>query len=63
VEKMLKCLAEFDAESADYLESNRELFRSLFEAERFTAFEQQVQGYALLDAHAALEAAAQAHLG
>ncbi len=61
VEQMLKMLAEFDAEAADYLDTHRDIWRSVLGAQGFTAFEQQVQTYALREAHAALIKAAAAH--
>jgi signal transduction histidine kinase/CheY-like chemotaxis protein/HPt (histidine-containing phosphotransfer) domain-containing protein len=57
VERMLQRLADFDADAADDLEIHREVFRALLGHDGFTAFEAHVQGYALGDAHAALDAA------
>jgi two-component system sensor histidine kinase/response regulator len=61
VEQVLKQLSEFDAAAADGLEANRVLLASLFSAEEFRRFEQQLQGYAFGEAQALLERAARAH--
>jgi two-component system sensor histidine kinase/response regulator len=58
VEQMARHLAEFDAAASDCLEANRGVFASLFSAEEFGKFEQQVQGYAFGEALAQLEQAA-----
>jgi two-component system sensor histidine kinase/response regulator len=58
VEQMTRHLAEFDAAASDCLEANRGVFASLFSAEEFGKFEQQVQGYAFGEALAQLEQAA-----
>jgi len=58
VEQMTRHLAEFDAAASDCLEANRGVFASLFSAEEFGKFEQQVQGYAFGEALAQLERAA-----
>jgi two-component system sensor histidine kinase/response regulator len=63
VEQMTRYLAEFDAAASDYLEANRGLFASLFSAEEFGKFEQQVQGYAFGEALAQLEQAVRASHG
>jgi two-component system, sensor histidine kinase and response regulator len=63
VEQMTRHLAEFDAAACDCLEANRGMFASLFSAEAFGKFEQQVQGYAFGDALAQLEQAARASHG
>jgi two-component system sensor histidine kinase/response regulator len=63
VEQMTRHLAEFDAAACDCLEANRGLFASLFSAEEFGKFEQQVQGYAFGEALAQLEQAARASHG
>jgi two-component system, sensor histidine kinase and response regulator len=60
VEQMTRHLAEFDAAASDCLEANRGVFASLFSAEEFGKFEQQVQGYAFGEALAQLEQAARA---
>ena len=60
VEQMTRHLAEFDAAASDCLEANRGVFASLFSAEEFGKFEQQVQGYAFGEALAQLERAARA---
>ena len=60
VEQMTRYLAEFDAAASDCLEANRGVFASLFSAEEFAKFEQQVQGYAFGEALAQLEQAARA---
>jgi two-component system, sensor histidine kinase and response regulator len=60
VEQMARHLAEFDAAASDCLEANRGVFASLFSAEEFGKFEQQVQGYAFGEALAQLEQAARA---
>ena len=60
-ERMLQRLADFDADAADDLDTHRDVFRALLGHDGFTAFEGQIQGYALGDAHAALEAALSAH--
>jgi two-component system sensor histidine kinase/response regulator len=60
VEQMARHLAEFDAAASDCLEANRSVFASLFSAEEFGKFEQQVQGYAFGEALAQLEQAARA---
>jgi len=60
VEQMTRHLAEFDAAASDCLEANRGVFASLFSAEEFAKFEQQVQGYAFGEALAQLEQAARA---
>jgi len=57
VEQMTRYLAEFDAAASDCLEANRGVFASLFSAEEFGKFEQQVQGYAFSAALAQLEQA------
>ena len=57
VEHMTSLLAEFDAEAGDYLEAHRGMFASIFSAEQFAEFEQQVQGYAFGEALALLESA------
>jgi hypothetical protein len=57
VERMLQRLADFDADAADDLDTHRDVFRALLGHDGFTAFEAHVQGYALGDAHTALEAA------
>jgi hypothetical protein len=59
VEKLLKALDEFDADSAELVEANRDLLRSLM-GDSFATFERHVQGYSLQDAHAALLEAARA---
>jgi two-component system, sensor histidine kinase and response regulator len=61
VEQMTRHLAEFDAAASDCLEANRGVFASLFSAEEFGKFEQQVQGYAFGEALAQLEQAAGAY--
>jgi hypothetical protein len=61
VERTLQRLADFDADAADDLDTHRDVFRALLGHEGFAAFEGHVQGYALGDAHAALEAALNAH--
>jgi hypothetical protein len=58
---MLQRLADFDADAADDLDTHRDVFRALLGNDGFTAFEAHVQGYALGDAHAALEAALAVH--
>lgn len=58
VAQMTKHLAEFDAAASDCLEANRDLFASLFSAEEFGTFEQQVQGYAFGEANPRLQQAA-----
>src|SRR5436189_3051564 len=58
VEQMTRHLAEFDAAASDCLEANRCVFASLFSAEEFGKFEQQVQGYAFGAALAQLKRAA-----
>jgi two-component system, sensor histidine kinase and response regulator len=63
VEQMTRHLAEFDAAASDCLEANRGVFASLFSAEEFGKFEQQVQGYAFSAALAQLEQAARASHG
>jgi hypothetical protein len=63
VEQMTRHLAEFDAAACDCLEANRGMFASLFSAEEFGKFEQQVQGYAFGEALAQLEQAARASHG
>jgi signal transduction histidine kinase/DNA-binding response OmpR family regulator len=60
VQQMTRHLAEFDAAASDCLEANRGVFASLFSAEEFKKFEQQVQGYAFGEALAQLEQAARA---
>jgi two-component system sensor histidine kinase/response regulator len=60
VEQMTRHLAEFDAAASDCLEANRGVLASLFSAEEFGKFEQQVQGYAFGEALAQLEQAARA---
>ena len=57
VEQMTRYLAEFDAAASDCLEANRGVLASLFSAEEFGKFEQQVQGYAFSAALAQLEQA------
>jgi HPt (histidine-containing phosphotransfer) domain-containing protein len=57
VAQMSKHLAEFDAAASDCLEANRSVFASLFCAEDFVRFEQQVQDYAFGEAQAQLEQA------
>jgi two-component system sensor histidine kinase/response regulator len=61
VERTLQRLADFDADAADDLDTHRDVFRALLGHEGFATFEGHVQGYALGDAHAALEAALNAH--
>jgi len=63
VEQMTRYLIEFDAAASDCLEANRGVFASLFSAEEFGKFEQQVQGYAFGEALAQLEHAAGASHG
>ena len=63
VEQMTRYLAEFDAAASDCLEANRGVFASLFSAEEFAKFEQQVQGYAFGEALAQLEQAARTSHG
>jgi len=63
VAQMTKHLAEFDAAAADWLETNRRVFASLFPAEAFGKFEQLVQGYAFDEAQAQLEKAVRARTG
>src|SRR5437588_10805461 len=63
VEQMTRHLAEFDSAACDCLEANRGMFASLFSAEEFGKFEQQVQGYAFGEALAQLEQAARASHG
>jgi len=58
VAQMVKQLGEFDAAASDSLEAHRAAFASLFSAEDFGKFEQQVQGYAFGEALAQLEHAA-----
>ena len=58
VAQMIKHLAEFDAAAADCLEANRNIFASLFSAEEFGKFEQQVEGYAFGEASLQLQPAA-----
>ena len=58
VEQMTRHLADFDAAAADCLAANRAALASLFSAEEFGKFEQQVQSYAFGDAQALLEQAA-----
>jgi two-component system sensor histidine kinase/response regulator len=60
VEQMTRHLTEFDAAASDCLEGNRGVFASLFSAEEFEKFEQQVQGYAFGEALAQLEQATRA---
>jgi HPt (histidine-containing phosphotransfer) domain-containing protein len=60
VEQMTRHLAEFDAAASDCLKANRGVFASLFSAEEFGKFEQQVQGYAFGEALAQLEQVARA---
>jgi signal transduction histidine kinase/DNA-binding response OmpR family regulator/HAMP domain-containing protein len=55
VAQMAKHLSEFDAAAAECLEANRGAFASLFSAEEFGKFEQQVQGYAFDGALAQLQ--------
>ena len=61
VERTLQRLADFDADAAEDVDSHRDVFRALLGHEGFAAFEAHIQGYALGDAHAALEAALNAH--
>jgi HPt (histidine-containing phosphotransfer) domain-containing protein len=60
VEQMTRHLIEFDAAASDCLEANRGVFASLFSAEEFGKFEQQVHGYAFGEALARLEQVADA---
>jgi len=60
VAQMRKQLTEFDPGAADFLESHRDTFGSLFSPDHLAAFEQHVQGYAFDEAHAMLEQAAKA---
>ncbi len=55
VAQMTRHLGNFDAAAADCLEANRGLFASLFSAEEFGKFEQQVQDYAFGEAQAQLD--------
>ncbi|MBN2505211.1 MAG: response regulator [Verrucomicrobia bacterium] len=57
---MLKQLSDFDAAAAETLDAHRALFAALLPAGQFGQFEQHLQGYAFAEAHALLEAAAQA---
>jgi len=57
VERMLQRLATFDADAADELEANASVFRALLGDNAFETFRGSVDGYALGDAHAQLEAA------
>jgi two-component system sensor histidine kinase/response regulator len=61
VDRMLQRLATFDADAAEELDAHRDVFRALLGNDGFTAFEGQVQGYALGDAHDALAAAMEAY--
>jgi signal transduction histidine kinase/DNA-binding response OmpR family regulator/HPt (histidine-containing phosphotransfer) domain-containing protein/HAMP domain-containing protein len=54
VAQMRKQLSEFDPAAADFLDANREAFRSLLERDDFTEFERHVQGYAFGEAQAVL---------
>jgi two-component system, sensor histidine kinase and response regulator len=60
VEQMQKHLDEFDAAATDHLDANRELFRAIFSADGFDAFEKRVQNFAFAEARAELDAAARA---
>jgi hypothetical protein len=55
---MRKQLSEFDPAVADFLDANREAFRSLLQGDDFAEFERHVQGYAFGEAQALLEHAA-----
>jgi CheY-like chemotaxis protein len=55
VAQMRKQLSEFDPAAADFLEANRESFRSLLQGDDFTEFERHVQGYAFGEAQLLLE--------
>jgi two-component system sensor histidine kinase/response regulator len=63
VEQMTRHLAEFDAAACDCLEANRGMFASLFSAQEFGKFEQQIRGYAFGEALALLEQSARASHG
>ena len=63
VQQMTRHLVEFDAAACDCLEANRGVFASLFSAEEFGKFEQEVQGYAFGEALAQLEQATRASHG
>jgi two-component system sensor histidine kinase/response regulator len=58
VAQMTRYLAEFDAAASDCLEANRGAFASLFSAEEFEKFEEDVQGYAFSEADPRLRKAA-----
>jgi CheY-like chemotaxis protein len=60
VARLLKALDEFDSDAADLVETHRDVLRSLL-GDAFASFEQQVQGYALQEAHAVLAEAAGKH--
>ena len=57
VAEMLRCLAEFDAATADCLTAHRGVFAALFPPAELAAFEKDVQGYAFPEAQARLEQA------
>jgi two-component system sensor histidine kinase/response regulator len=57
IEEMLRYLSEFDPAAGDYLETNREILRSVFSAQTFPSFEQQVTNFAFADAQTTLEQA------
>jgi two-component system, sensor histidine kinase and response regulator len=57
VEQMTRHLAELDAAACDCLEANRGMLASLFSAEEFGKFEQQVQSFSFSEALAQLERA------
>lgn len=60
VERTLERLANFDADAADDLDTHRDVFRALLGDDGFVSLEGHVQGYALGDAHDALESAMRA---
>ena len=49
---------DFDPGAGECLESNPDVFRSLFPGSAFSTFEQQVGGFAFADAFAGLQHAA-----
>ncbi|HVM48470.1 MAG TPA: response regulator [Candidatus Acidoferrum sp.] len=53
--QLLKLLSEFDAGSAEFVEANRALLRTLFTADAWPPFEKLVQNYSFAEAQAQLE--------
>jgi hypothetical protein len=53
--RIMRCLAEFDPDAVDCLDSDRAVFQALFDPATFARFERHVGAYAFAEAQALLD--------